>query len=102
MNYIQLWVALSSKDSQQPECCDKLYLIGLPVTGPKETRQDLSYIFSKSECNHCVNCTLQMFIKNPNQTFFTVSNQEEYVRNTMYIMCMTCLYYFRKENIGLN
>lgn len=38
-----------------------------------------------------------MFIKNPNQTFFTVSNQEEYLRNTMYIMCMTCLYYFRKE-----
>lgn len=44
-----------------------------------------------------------MFIKNPNQTFFTFSNHEEYLCNTLYIMCMTCCsYYFKKENIGLN
>lgn len=61
------------------------------------------YIFPKSEYSYCINCVLQMFVKNPDQTLFTLSNHEGSLHiYILYIICMACLNYFQKENIVFN
>lgn len=85
---------------------DVFQLLALYHQCHKKMGQDLSdYMFFKSDYNHCINHTFQMFIKNPKQILFTFSNHEEsftYLCNILYIICTACLSYFQKENIILN